>query len=366
MNDLNVISDGAVLVRDGIIEETGSTRRLENLASARLAREIDATGKVVMPAFVDPDAALAAPPPAQGNSGEADIRRMSGRRLEAHALSMVSELARYGVLTVGAHTLFAPDLRHAARALRMQRTTVASPLRIRSIYAPPYPTGADPCSQLEKIRRIWMPAIARAKLAALVEIPFSAANLAESRALAEAAAATGYSIRVRVSGAATAEVLQLAYSAGAVALLGSIPLVSSTTRALADVGCVRVALASRILAGNFTSKRDAIDDGIPVAMGSGYRHDVKTSLNPQYLLYLACSLLDMTLEEAIVATTYNAACSLRLSHVTGSLEPGKSADICIMDVDDYRELARRAGHHDAYLVIRAGKTIYRRPELTLD
>jgi imidazolonepropionase len=81
---------------------------------------------------------------------------------------------------------------------------------------------------------------------------------------------------------------------------------------------------------------------------------------------MACQSLGLTIEEAIVAVTYNAVCSLRLSHVTGSLEPGKSADICVVDVDDYRELARRAGHHDAHLVMRAGKIVYRRPSLTTE
>ena len=74
----------------------------------------------------------------------------------------------------------------------------------------------------------------------------------------------------------------------------------------------------------------------------------------------------MTTAEAIVAVTYNAACSLRLSHVTGSLAPGKAADICIMNVGDYHELARRVGHHDTGLVMRAGKVVCRRPSLTLE
>ena len=74
----------------------------------------------------------------------------------------------------------------------------------------------------------------------------------------------------------------------------------------------------------------------------------------------------MTAEEAIVAATYNAACSLRYSHVTGSVAPGKSADLCLMDVDDYHELARRAGHHDVTLVMRAGKVVYRRAAVALD
>jgi len=101
-------------------------------------------------------------------------------------------------------------------------------------------------------------------------------------------------------------------------------------------------------------------------MASGYERDGTASMNPQYLLYMACRYLGLTIEEAIVATTYNAACSLRLSHVTGSLGCGKSADICVMDVDDYHELARRPGHHDISMVMRAGKIVYRRPHLTLD
>ena len=127
------------------------------------------------------------------------------------------------------------------------------------------------------------------------------------------------------------------------------------TRALSDAGgCVKVC-RHRILAGLSKPVRSALDDGTPIALGSGYRHDHAASMNPQFLLYLACQALEMTVEEAIVAVTYNAACSLRLSHVTGSLAPGKAADLCMVDVGNYRELARRAGHHDICMVMRAGK-----------
>ena len=55
MNQLNAIQDGVMLIRNGIVEELGPARRVENLVQARRAREIDVTGKIVMPAFVDPD-----------------------------------------------------------------------------------------------------------------------------------------------------------------------------------------------------------------------------------------------------------------------------------------------------------------------
>ena len=355
MSDLNIISDGAALIRDGVIEEVGATRRVENLVPARSARVIDATGRVVMPAFVDPDIALAASHAAPYSvSSETDIRRISRHRLEAVATALAADLARYGVLTVGAHTLSAPDLQNTSKALRLHQIMQARPLRIRSVFSPP----------CDRISDVWMSAIFRKKLASILEIPVTAETVEAASLMATAAATTGYNIRFRVTGPTAPNVLQLAYSAGAVALLGHVPANSEVTRALGDAGCVKVLLTTRILAGLSMPVRSAIDDGTPIALGSGYQHDRVTSMNPQFLLYLACQALEMTVEEAIVATTYNAACALRLSHVTGSLAPGKAADLCMVDMDNCCDLARRAGHHDICMVMRAGKVIYRRPNLT--
>jgi imidazolonepropionase len=368
MSDLNIISDGALLIRDGIIEEVGATRRVENLVPARLARVIEAAGRVVMPAFVDPDIALAASPGGAAEPGEPDIRRMSRHRLQAVATALAADLARYGVLTIGAHTLSAPDLQNTNKALRLHQAMQARPLRIRSVFSPPChaPDADEEGLHLVRISQVWMPAVFRKKLASVLEIPVISDRMEPASRMAAAAATAGYNIRFRVSGNTTANVLELAWSAGAVALIGPVPANSDMTRALGDAGCVKVMLTTRILAGNYTSSRSAIDDGTPIALASGYQHENAASINPQFLLYLACQALGMTAEEAIVATTYNAACSLRLSHVTGSLAPGKAADICMIDMDHYRDLARRAGHHDVCMVMRAGKVIYRRPNLTLE
>src|SRR5580658_7575720 len=53
LRNLGIIQDGAVLIADGLIVEVGPSRRLENLAAARDAEEIDASGCVVTPGFVD-------------------------------------------------------------------------------------------------------------------------------------------------------------------------------------------------------------------------------------------------------------------------------------------------------------------------
>ena len=62
LRDLGIINDGAVLVRNGVLVEVGPSRRVENLAAARRATEINAAGRVVMPGFVDSHTHLAFPP----------------------------------------------------------------------------------------------------------------------------------------------------------------------------------------------------------------------------------------------------------------------------------------------------------------
>src|SRR5574342_100398 len=53
LRELGVIPDGAVLIQNGVIVSLGPARRVENLADARHAEEIDVSGFVVAPGFVD-------------------------------------------------------------------------------------------------------------------------------------------------------------------------------------------------------------------------------------------------------------------------------------------------------------------------
>jgi imidazolonepropionase-like amidohydrolase len=44
---------------------------------------------------------------------------------------------------------------------------------------------------------------------------------------------------------------------------------------------------------------------------------------------------------------------------TGSLEPGKLADLLILDASDYQELARRFGTNQVYMTMKRGEIIYK-------
>lgn len=354
MNDIGLVADGAVLIHNGAIVESGPSRRIENLQQAKSAREIDAAGRVVMPAFVDPDVSLVWTPVSRSQHSHADtelsLSVLSRRRLEVSAAALAASFARLGVLTVGAHTGNAADLRETTKTLLIHRALQNKPLRIRSILAP------RPLPAIEALGGRWLPACRKHKLASILELAESSPELL--RAAATAAVSAGYSLRIRSVSDAAAE---LALESGAPAMVGN-PNAAHAAR-LAAIGCVQIVPASEVLqsdAALAAPTRDAIDSGGALALASGSAGRASVAFNPQYVLCLAGSRLGMTPEEAICAVTWNAACSLRMSHVTGSLEPGKYADVAILDVPDYRDLARRVGHSDVQLLLRAGQTVYRR------
>jgi imidazolonepropionase len=381
MRELGIVPNGALLIRNGVIAEVGPARRVENLAGARNAREIDATGKIVMPAFVDADMALVAPA-AYARCGEADdsddggaLRLTSRKKVHTQAALLAAEWARYGCLSVGAHTGHALDLQNIRKVLRAHQTLQSKPLRIRSIFSPQIPAenGGNQAAMFEALESKWLHGLHGRKLASVVEFtvagPDQGSNAALTRAAAITAASLGYAIRLRSSIPLEPVHLQFALSAGAIAIVAPMDSLRGFYTPLASGGCVRVIPTSEAF--NETARaaltiRKAIDQDVAVALASSYRPREPSSFNFQFILYLAVYRLGLTPEEAIVATIWNPACSLRLSHVAGSLEPGKAADLVMMDVPDYHELARRAGHHDVSLVLRAGQPVFRNSPLTID
>jgi imidazolonepropionase len=73
--------------------------------------------------------------------------------------------------------------------------------------------------------------------------------------------------------------------------------------------------------------------------------------------------MDMTPAEAIVAATMNAAYAVGQAAKVGSLEIGKSADLLILGVSDYREISYHFGINLMDRVIKRGAVLVERPEV---
>lgn len=94
LRELAIIEDGALLIEDGLIREVGPSRRIENLNGARDAREIDATGRVVAPGFVDCETDLL-------GAARAARATVSPARLELEASQRLRWFVRHGTTSLG-------------------------------------------------------------------------------------------------------------------------------------------------------------------------------------------------------------------------------------------------------------------------
>jgi imidazolonepropionase len=278
LGNLGIIQDGAVLIADGLIVEVGPSRRLDNLALARQAEVIDASGCVVMPGFVDSDVHLVR------NGHE-----LSPRGLKTLALHSLEETIRYGTTAIEAKS--GPGLTEAAamKLLRVQAALRELPLTLVSTFV----TSDEHLLAIPRIRR----------LADFVETRRGdAALLARAREL-------GWAVR---------------------------PLDTAV------LNPVRIFLANE----RYPEARAFIDHGAPVALASG--------VNMQTAIALACHAMDMTPAEAIAASTINGAHAIGRARSVGSIEAGKSADLAILAVPDYRELPYHLGVNLVNLVMIRG------------
>ena len=74
-----------------------------------------------------------------------------------------------------------------------------------------------------------------------------------------------------------------------------------------------------------------IDRGVAVALGTDLNPGGGVSPSMPFALSLACFAMGMTLEEALIGATLNAAWSIDRSDTVGSLEPGKLMDAVIVE-----------------------------------
>ena len=100
LEDLGLIDDGSVLIRDGIIDCIGSTRRIENLKDAKSAVQIPVHGMVVMPGFVDPgiQVSLYTAP----TSPKARPRRKKMADFQNESLALLRSCLQHGTLNAQA------------------------------------------------------------------------------------------------------------------------------------------------------------------------------------------------------------------------------------------------------------------------
>jgi imidazolonepropionase len=117
-----------------------------------------------------------------------------------------------------------------------------------------------------------------------------------------------------------------------------------------------------MLPGAFYFIREAKKPPIDLFRRHGVKMAVATDCNPGtspltsllLTMNMAATLFGMTVEECLLGVTRNAAAALGLSGETGTLEPGKWADLAIWDIESPAELVYRMGFNPLHARIWRG------------
>jgi imidazolonepropionase len=389
--ELGIIPHGSLLTQGERILRVGTTAALLGEARRLRARAIDCRGRVVMPGFVDSHTHLVF----AGNRVEDFERRIRGEtyeeiaragggiehsarllsaatagELRGQALRFLPEFAAYGTTTVEAKSGYGLNVEDELKILRVIRSLRHdTPLELVPTLLAAHALPADYAKRrgayVQQILRRLIPETAKQKLAVFVDCycDRGAFTVDECRRILAVAARYGLIPRLHAEQIARTGGAQMAVRLGAASVDHLDHVNRDDIRALAGSNTVATLLPGanfHLGLDHYAPARRLIDTGAIVALATDFNPGTSPTLNMQFILALACSQLRMTPAEAISAATINAAYSLRLSNRLGSLEPGKQADLIVMDVTDYREIPYYFGWNHWVVTVKRGRIMHSR------
>jgi imidazolonepropionase len=372
LRELGVIPDGSLLIRDGIIEEIGPTRRVENLAAARDAIEINAAGRVVMPGFVDSHTHLLYPPAGGANtdceSAARAVRASTGQRLQWRAQSCVAAMARHGTTTLEAKTGCGPDESAETKLMRVMAALKDNPLHIVPTFLFRLPRntegeGISAEAATDWVCRDLLPKIRRRRFARYVDIGWGSdpAYCEFYGRCLETARRLGFGCKVHADQINTATAIATAVQNFAVSVDHMEHAAPAEARVLAGSGTMATLLPSSGFSngGRNAPARALIDAGVAIALATNFNPRHTPVLNMQSVIALGCLYLGLTVEEAISAATINGAHAVGRGERVGSLELGKLANLILLNISDYRELEHHFGMNLVHMTMSRGNFIYK-------
>ncbi len=359
-----------MLIRDGLVQDVGPTRRVENLKGAREAVEIRAAGRVVMPGFVDSHTHLAFPPPgwARTDKGSAlnAVQTSSAKSIANEMRKHLQAMARHGTTTVEVKSGCGGGTRAELKLLRALSLAGHDPVDVVATFLlclPAPAEGPDPAeTTVEWACQEFLPLLRRQKLAQFADVEWStvASRQRLIRRYLETAARLGLGCRVHADSEGSLEAAALACDLRIAGVDHLERIAAGELGGMVASGPVITLLPGL---GFDTRSRPAparalLEAGAAVALGSNFNRSHSPLLNMQTVVSLACRELGMTPAEALVAATINGAYALGRGATAGSIEHGKPADLILLNVSDYRELAYHSGMNLVHLTMKRGEFIY--------
>jgi imidazolonepropionase len=377
MKKLGIIKNGSIAVRNGSIVDIG-----QNL-HCKAETIIDASGKLVMPGFVDPHThvVFAGSREFELNlklSGVSyleilrrgggifytvkETRKASSAQLLLQSKKRLDTMLSYGTTSCEAKTGYGLDAENEMKLLRVQKKLQEThPMGLVSTFlgahAIPKHLQAN-----EYIRTILTEMLPKTRgLAQFCDVfcDKGVFTVSQARKILEAGKQYGLIPKIHADEIVQTGGASLAAEVGAISADHLLRSSEAGLRAMAQKNVIGVLLPGTpfcLMMKQYAPARKIIDCGVPVALATDLNPNCWTE-NMQMIIQLACLTMHMTAAEAITAATFNAACAIGQQNTVGSLEKGKQADILILDCPNHQFLPYHFGVNLVETVIKKGRVL---------
>lgn len=377
--------NAAVLCEGGVIKAVYENGALPEVSAD--TQTIDAQGRLVTPGLIDAHTHLVfggwrqneIPLKLKG-AGYLDILRAGGgilstvratrkaseEELFEKSRAFLDEMLAQGVTSAEIKSGYGLDMETELKQLRViKRLNEAHPMDAVATYlgahAIPEEYALRSGEYIDFIISDMLPEIKRRGLAEFCDVFLETGvfGVEESRRLLTAAREIGFGLKIHADEIDELGGSQLAGELGAVSAEHLIATGERGMEALARGGVIAALLpcTSLYLNKSFARARDMIAHGIPVAVATDFNPGSCPSLNIGLCMTMAYLKYRMTPEEILSAVTINAACAVNRGGSSGTIEPGKQADMVIWNAEDMEMLCYRMGSNLAGTVIKNGAIV---------
>jgi imidazolonepropionase len=377
MKNLGIIRSGSIAVRNGSIVDVGRNLRY------KAETIIDASGKLVMPGFVDPHTHVVF---AGSREFELDLklsgvsyleilrrgggifytvnetRKASPVQLLQQSKKRLDTMLSYGTTSCEAKTGYGLDVENEIKLLKVQKKLKEThPMGLVSTFLGAH---AIPKQQQanEYIRMILTEMLPKTKgLAQFCDVfcDKGVFTVKQARKILEAGKQYGLTPKIHADEIVQTGGASLAAEVGAISADHLLRSSDAGLRAMAQKNVIGVLLPGTpfcLMMQQYAPARKIIDCGVPVALATDLNPNCWTE-NMQMIIQLACLTMRMTPAEAITAATFNAACAIGIQNTVGSLEAGKQADLLILDCPSHQFLPYHFGVNLVETVIKKGRVL---------
>ena len=377
MKRLGIITNGSIAIKNGQIVDVGRSLRY------KAKNVIDASGKLVMPGFIDPhthvvfagsrefelDLKLAGVPYLEilkrgGGifSSVKETRKASTSRLMKESRKRLQTMLTYGTTTCEAKTGYGLDVQTEVKLLQVQnKLQQTQPMDIVSTFlgAHAIPPGQQPSEYVNTVITEMLPKTKGLARFCDVFCEKGVFTISQSRKILLAAKHYGLQPKLHADEIVQTGGAALAAEVGAISADHLLRSSDAGLQAMAQNNVTGVLLPGTpfcLMMEQYAAARKMIDLGVPVALATDLNPNCWTE-NMQFIIQLACLKMQMSPAEAISAATFNAACAIGIQQSVGSLEKGKKADVLIMDCPNHLFLPYHFGVNLVETVIKNGQIL---------